>query len=107
MRLFKATRKYAAWVGMYELDWNEKSSFNRRNVGVLLIFGLYFVSATAFILFDATTFHEYTESFFGWITLGFVYSATLIMIIKLQDLFLLIKHVEQTVEYCAPFVFCK
>lgn len=100
MKLFVATRKYAAWVGMHELRPGEKSHFNRKNVALLFIFGLYFISTTALIIFDARTFREYTEGFFGWITLGSVYAGALIMIMKLRDLFSVIHHVEKFVETC-------
>lgn len=98
MKLFLVMEEFVGMVGIRPLRPNEKSSFNRRNVTVLLIFGLFFMSATAFLMFDAKTFRDYAEAFFPWSTLLIVCIGLLTNISKMTDVFALRAKTEQMIE---------
>lgn len=91
---------YAAIIGLRKLQPGEQSNFNVRNVGVLLFFISSFISATAFVFFDANTPREYTEAAFPWISLLFVCIGIFANIHQIARFFELKENVENTLEYC-------
>lgn len=68
MKLARNLTKYAEDLGLNKVQPNE-CKFNRKNVGVLFIFGQNFTTVTMYILFHAKTVLEHEEAFFVWITL--------------------------------------
>lgn len=98
MKLCREVVKYAEVFGIRELRPGETSQFNRRNVGVLLFFGILSISSIATILFDDETVKDYTESFFAWISVFFIGLGVLFNVKKIKVIFDLKKRVEKTVE---------
>lgn len=98
MKLVQELTKYVSLVGLRELRPGEMSPFNRRNVGVLLIFVLLSISSTAVIWFDDETVQDYTESMFALISLVFNGLGVLVNIMKSNEFFDLIKDFENTIE---------
>lgn len=93
MQLFEQARIYAAVIGIVPLPPGETYKYNRRNVTVLVIFGLFFICCTAFVLFDAKTFQEYARAFFLWICVLGVYIGFFTAIVKTVEIF---KYVDKT-----------
>lgn len=98
MKLFLVLQGYAATIGVYRMGKNE--IFNHRNVGTLFLIGLYFTSTTAFILTDASTFFEYANGVFVWITLLLLYFGLFNTILVSMDLFQFIVEVEKCIGKC-------
>lgn len=93
MKLFENNRKGGKFIGI-----EEGRTFTRRNVFVLLLYVLFFVTSTAFILFDANTFEDYSEAFFAWASVLFTGVGFLIYILQSKDIFRVIRHFEQIIE---------
>lgn len=98
MKLLQDVQKHGMKLGIRRLRPNETSEFNPRNVTFLIIFGLYFASSTAFLVFDANTFRSYTVCFFVWMTLLVMIIGFLIMTLKSPDMLLVLDKVEKTIE---------
>lgn len=103
MYLFGVVLKYAAMVGIRPLRPGHKNPFNRRNISVLLIYSLFFISATAFLVFDANSFDEYAEAFYPWMTLSFIYVGFSMNVSLADDFFRLKEQCEQFIESGKPF----
>lgn len=98
MKLFIAIKRHTATIGVHKLQPGEVGRFNRRNVGVLVLFEIFFTSATGYILYDINTIQEYAICFFEWVTLLSVFIGFVIMIFQSADVFCLIEHFEQSIE---------
>lgn len=98
MKLLAQIQAYAAFVGLHRPPPGINTTFNRRNIVFILSFGIFFISSTAFLIFNAKTFLEYEECFFGWCTCSFVYVGIIIFFRKLIDTFDYVEKLEQTFE---------
>lgn len=98
MKICQAVEEYAAIIGIHPLQPGETQPFNRRNVGVLLIFGLFFTSITKFLLYDAETLQQYNEVFHTWITLLCVYAGFLFYILNTNHIYRLIENMEKFID---------
>lgn len=98
MKLFQVCQKYMAIIGIRRLLPDEKFPFNRRNVGILFIFGQSFIAASAFLVFDAKTLKEYTECLYTWISVLGVLIGLALVIIRTEEIFQLIENMEKMVE---------
>lgn len=98
MKVLVTIENCAKVLGIRRLEPDQTNPFNRRNICVLLIYVLYFISTTAFLLFDANTFQEFTECFFAFITVLFISIGFLLNILKTTELFQLQDTVEKTIE---------
>lgn len=87
-----------AKFGIKKLQPNETNVFNRRNVGFLLIFSLYNISSSAQCWFDSYTLRDSAEAFFPWNALIFITIGCVILIVKPQDAFRLIDHLEKFID---------
>lgn len=96
--LFKTLQQYGAILGLFPPRPGQTSFFNRRTTIVLMIFGLFLISSTAFLMLDAQTFGDYAEAFFQWMTLLFIGIGYVINVQKTGDMFRIIKHCEETIE---------
>lgn len=90
-------RKYAANFGVIELQ-PDQCVFNRRNVAILIIYGLYFISATYSLLYESSTFKSYAESFYAWLSLTADTMGYFIMIIRSQNLYQVLQKLEKLIE---------
>lgn len=97
MKICPLLIKCAENIGLH-LRCDERSKFNGRNVGILIIFGLNFISATAFFWYDASTFKEYTMCFFAYITLLALNIGFLATIIRSPQIFQLLNDTEHFIE---------
>lgn len=98
MQLFQELRKYGGNLGMHALDPNNKNPFNPRNTTFLIIYGLYFISSSAYLLFTANTFREYAMCFFIWLTLLFMNLGFLTMIFTSPILFNVADLIEEMID---------
>lgn len=98
MKLFQVVCKCLAIIGIRQLRSNEENRFNARNFGILLYFGLFAISTTTFIVRYASTFLEYADAFFAWITGSLVFIGYFVTILKSTKLFQLIENLEETIE---------
>lgn len=98
MKLYQELKAKLAMVGIYEIRRVKQSNFTYRNVVILLMFGVFFISATGFLLIDAKTFREIAEAFFPWMTLLFVGIGFFVGIGDTKKMFQLIDHIEKIVE---------
>lgn len=98
MRVFLSVQEFAANVGIYPLQPGQTNPLNRRNIRVLLIFSLYVISYTAFIVFDANSFHEYAEAFFPWVTSSLIFIGLSINISMTKYMFRLLNNCERIIE---------
>lgn len=98
MKICQVVIEYGALIGVNQPRLGEKQHFNRRNLVISLIYCVYFISITAFLLFDAHTFRKYTEVFFTWMTVLMVYFGYSNFILKTNDLFRLRDNVEKFIE---------
>lgn len=67
MKLGQTIESYGRTLGVKRPDGS--GLFNRRNLMVLLIYVLYFLQSTAFLVHKARTIREYAMCFFVWFTL--------------------------------------
>lgn len=98
MKLFQVSQEYMAIVGVCPLLRGEKTPFNRQNSLILFIFGISLTSSTAFFLIDADTLRQYTECFFGWISILAVFVGLILVILKTEKIFQLIDNLEIMIE---------
>lgn len=102
MNICKNVLMYAENLGVHELQPGEKM-FNRRNVGVLLIFSVIFISVSANI-FDFITSRQYEELFFTQIVLTGVFIGYITSMLKAQHTIQLLKMVEHLFESCKNLI---
>lgn len=98
MQLFLAVQEHSAAVGIRPILPGQKTPFNGRSISVLLIYSLFFISATAFLAIDANSFREYAEVFFPWMTLSFVYVGLAINVAMTGGMFGLIAQCQEIIE---------
>lgn len=84
-------------LGIYRIEPGERI-FNRRNVGVLLMFGAAFISVTWFLIFGAKTIIEVEECFYLWVTVCCTTTGFFATILKTENLFELLDHANNFVE---------
>lgn len=89
--------KHAEGIGLYPVEPNE-SIFNRRNIGVLCIFGQTYISVTAYLVFGATTMRKFEECFFLWITLSATITGFFGSILKTRTMFQLLEHANSFID---------
>lgn len=89
--------KYVEVIGIYHIQPGE-SKFNRRNVGVLLIFSMAFISVSAYLLFGVKTVLEFEECFFMWTTLSGIIFGFLITISETVNMFQLLEIGNSFIE---------
>lgn len=88
--------KHVEGIGIYNIQPGE-SIFNRRNVGVLFIYGQAFLPVTAYLVFGATTMLEFEQCFFLWISLSATTVGFFVTILKTRNLF-------ETLDYANNFL---
>lgn len=98
MKLFRKSQEYMAIIGVRPLWPGEKMPFNCQNVGVFLIFLQTLIMGTAFLVFDAQTLREYTECLFAWISVIAIFVGMILVVIRTQAIFQIIKNLENMVE---------
>lgn len=98
MKYFEAIIGYVALIGIHPLGPNETSRFNARNIAVFLIFMVFIVASTAFIVFDVDTFSGYTISFFWWISVLLTSVGFFVNILKSPKLFGVVVEIEKLVN---------
>lgn len=64
MKLFLSVRKFYEYMGVYPSQSRQTFPFNPRNVSILLILTVLFVSMSCSFLFKAKTIIEYAECFY-------------------------------------------
>lgn len=92
MKLFQTVQKNFAVLGI----GRGRSKTNRKLVFTWLILSLTVAAGTAFIVFEAKTFEEYTSDLYT--TSGDAVVASMFMVIKMDRLFELIDMIEQAVD---------
>lgn len=65
MKFFNSIRKSSEIVGIYHHQVFEKHSINLKNYVIMATLALNIILSGAFFLFEAQTFSEYSESFYG------------------------------------------
>lgn len=98
MELFLTIQTYAAIIGINRSYAKQKIKFNRRNVIILMLFGIFTILTTAYLYYDVHTAQEYAETFFAWITWLAISIGFFIMILKSVNLFEMFEHFEKTIE---------
>lgn len=98
MKLFQASQKYLAIIGVRPLLPDEKSPFNRRNLQVFIFVGWSMTAAIAFLFIDAQTLQEYAECLFALFTLIGIFVGFSLVIIKTKETFQLINNLEILIE---------
>lgn len=93
MVLFLALQRYAAIIGFQP---GVRRMFNSRNLTVVLLLVLFFVSTVIFVFTDASTLFEYETSFFVWVTLF----ATIIGFINLNLQSMVLLNLLRKIEEC-------
>lgn len=99
MPFLQTTVEYAAVLGARDIQPNE-SRFNWRSVGVLLVFGLNFISVFAHLLLDARTLLDYAVSTFSGLILLCAWLGFFVMTMKVSDLFQCIRKLEALIKDC-------
>lgn len=96
MEFFKTTLDYAAVVGEREPQPGE-SRFNWRNVTVLIIFGVNFISAFAYLLLDLSSYFGYTICTFGLLTCLCAWIGFFLMTLKIGDIFRAVRTFQEKI----------
>lgn len=91
--------EYAAIFGIRKIRSGE-SRFNIRNVGVLMLLGLDFISVAAHIWFDANTFLDYALSIFCCLAFLSVWFGFIVMSLNSQELFRIQRDTDQLLKKC-------
>lgn len=97
MKLFVVIQNYTAKIGV---PLGAKNKFNNRNVKILFLLGLFFISTTLYILTEAKTIFEYSTSFFSWIILLSMFFLFFSLIEISTNLFQYFNRVERIIEMC-------
>lgn len=71
MKVFVVLKRYLSYMGIRPLCADKKTPFPFQYVGVMFLFGLFFISVISFLSFEASTFQEYSESFYALISVSF------------------------------------
>lgn len=103
MELFLALLEYSDIIGIRPLRPNQTSVFNRRNLSVFLFFVLFFISSTACLYFDDSTFEEYSQTFYAWLTMLLTGIGFTINVLLTVNLFQLLDKLKHSIEKCKPF----
>lgn len=98
MKLFTVIIKYASIIGIRKPRPDQTIYFNTRSVIVLLYLALFSFSAAALLLFEAQTFQEYSEGFFGLTSASFTYVGLLEKVFTSAIIFNFIEKLELTIE---------
>lgn len=97
MKLFQTVLKNASVVGVNRNSTN-KNKFNRRNLTLVLMFGILIVSTIAYIYFDANTIKDYEQSFFALFSALTVFPGFLILIEKSRKIDQFVRAMENTID---------
>lgn len=89
--------KHVAGIGIHPVQPNE-SIYNRRNIGVLLIFAQTFFPVTAFLVFSVTAKREFAECFFIWVSLLGALSGTFVTILKTRSIFDVLDYANNFID---------
>lgn len=98
MKIFTLVREYFAVIGISPLKLGEKRSLNVKN-GIMLFWLVQTTIVTfAFLLFEAKTFREHAECFYGWATafINVFNYATIVW--KIDKIFHLIENFENAIQ---------
>lgn len=95
MQIFQRLKSYWRLFGIQPI---KESTFNSRNVTVLLILCQFSLSAVTFFIFRAKTFREYAESFYVLTTAAINSFGAVTIILKAASVYRLIENFEKTIE---------
>lgn len=98
MKIFHVLLEYARIIGIRPIEPGETSIFNFVNLIVLWYLGISTIAATAFLLFEASTFQQYAESFFAWISVVAVLIGSYFFIQNTLQSLEFIASLEKTIE---------
>lgn len=98
MKFLTETQKYCEMIGVSAHQSTQKYPLNFKNVAFFIILHVATISAAAFILYDAKSFKDYTNSMYpttSWIA---VTLDTYIFIFRMDKIFEFIDHYENVIE---------
>lgn len=100
MKIFQSIQNSLKMLGIYRpMVFQQFHRLNRKNVGLLAYLGVFFLAAVLYIVFEAETFNEYSESFFS-VAVGLVVLILLILaILKASEIFELIDNYENVIGH--------
>lgn len=85
-------------LGILGIDSTRKSSFNSKNLVVILLLGQYTISTATYFLFGAKTTQEYSESFYISATAALLLFVFLVIIRKQTNIFRFIDDLRSIIE---------
>lgn len=98
MKIFQSTQNALKMLGIYRAQtFHQSNRLNVKNLSVLMLFGLFFIATILYLIFDAKTFIEYSQSMYGF-AVGLALLTLFITIIwKSPQIFQLIDNYENTI----------
>lgn len=89
-KVFEMSRKYFAIIGITPSLVHQSCPFNGTILFEFLLFGAAIYGTFAFLIYDAETFAEYTQSVYTSSVVIFVILGLLILMLKIEKLFALL-----------------
>lgn len=96
--LFRLIRSFFQAMGIHLSEPNQKFSFNAKNVLISSSIALFFISSTAFFLFEANSIDEYGLSFYGSATELAVFVTFQINIFYMAKILRIFEKFEKLIE---------
>lgn len=85
-------------MGIYVTESNKPAPFNRQNFVFLLSYWLFFFPSFLFFVFEATTFRDYADCFYGFITSVSSSSYYVVQMLQVTNFVSLTKQYEDFIE---------
>lgn len=98
IHLFQSVQKYQRWMGVYSTQWNTPAPFNYRTLLFLGSYVHFFIPSFSYFVFKATTFREYADCFYAFITSVSNCSFYVAQMVQVTNFDALIRNYEQFIE---------
>lgn len=98
MIIFQSIQKYFSILGINSSALRKNQVFNIRNVLTVFLFGVLSVSTTEFLVFEATSFREYADSFYSACTISLVGANFAVLMWKTAKVFTFIEELQNIIQ---------
>lgn len=94
LKLFQSVKKFQQIQGICPPSPHQRTPFNGRNLFILFCFAQMFLSATAFILFEAQSMYEFGLTLYASLTELQTFTCFICILCKITKYFELIENME-------------
>lgn len=106
MKIFHSIQTYYGLLGVNLCQAFQEVKFDLKKYGIILLMVICFSSSAAYFMFEATSFRQYAECFYAFVTMLTNLFNLIIIILKMPQIFKLINDFERAIqrrEFNQPF----